>query len=49
LCGGPLTEVGDLRDLTIRQAAEQGSKVEIVSGEAAARLLGQGLGVWTRY
>lgn len=49
-CGGPLTAVGDLRDLAIRRAAEHGARVEIVSGEPAVRLLAQGgLGAWTRY
>jgi peptide subunit release factor 1 (eRF1) len=49
-CGVPTEPVPDLGESVIQRALDQGARVEIVSGDAAARLLTRGgLGAWTRY
>lgn len=49
-CGTPLTLERDLRERLVERALAQGARVEIVAGEASARLLKyEGLGAWTRY
>jgi peptide chain release factor subunit 1 len=49
-CGGPTTPLANLREALLHQAAEQGARIEIVTGPAAARL-GEygGIGAWTRF
>jgi hypothetical protein len=42
--------VRDLRERIAERALDQGARVEVVSGEASARLLEHGgVGAWTRY
>jgi len=49
-CGVPTEPVPDLGESAIQRALDQGARVEIVSGDAAARLLTRGgLGAWTRF
>lgn len=50
VCGQPIEPVADLGDRAIRRALNLGARVEVVSGEAATRLLTRdGVGAWTRY
>ncbi len=49
-CGAPTHPVADLRSRVVQQAMEQDAAVEVVSNEAAERLMEVGgLGAWTRY
>jgi peptide subunit release factor 1 (eRF1) len=49
-CGGTVIPVADLGDRAMEQAVAQGARVDVVSGDAAARLAAQGgIGAWTRY
>jgi len=49
-CGGELTAVNDLGNRAVEGAIQQGARIELVTGEAAALLddVG-GLAAWTRY
>lgn len=50
VCDVPPELLPDLRERVVDRALEQGARIEIVSGEAAARLMDHGgLGAWTRY
>jgi hypothetical protein len=49
-CGAQTQAVTDLRERLVDRALEQGARVKMVSGEAAARLMAyDGIGAWTRY
>jgi peptide subunit release factor 1 (eRF1) len=49
-CETPLIMVRDLRERIAERALDQKARVEMVSGEAGARLLARGgIGAWTRY
>ncbi len=49
-CGGRTAPVADLPERAVQQALAQGARVEVVSGEAADRLLRVGgLAAWTRF
>jgi hypothetical protein len=50
VCNAPTSRLGDLREYIVQRAVEQGTRIETVSGDAAALLLAyEGLGAWTRY
>jgi peptide subunit release factor 1 (eRF1) len=50
VCGGAVNPVDDLAERAVARAREQGASVELVSGQAAARLQTHGgLAAWTRY
>lgn len=47
---GSTSSIGDLREPAVRRALAQGAQVEIVEGEASARLQKHGgIAAWTRY
>jgi hypothetical protein len=48
-CGAATRPLADLAGAALARARAQGARVELVSGEAAARLMRyNGLGAWTR-
>lgn len=50
ICRGPISRVGDLRELAVEIALAQGARIEEVKEEAAAALLEHGgIGALTRY
>jgi peptide subunit release factor 1 (eRF1) len=50
VCHIPTSQLGDLKEYIVQRAAEQGARIETVSGNAAALLSAyDGLGAWTRY
>jgi peptide chain release factor subunit 1 len=49
-CGGPTEPLASLREGLLQQAVEQGARIEVVAGTAAARLAEHGgIGAWTRF
>ncbi len=50
VCGGHSLQTSELRELAMGRARAQSARVEVVSGEAADRLMTVGgIGAWTRY